>query len=190
MCLDPDEALREVEAIRTIAEQSGAPTFIAVALLSRAHALALTGQRVAADECFAQAIEVARDNVIHVEITVMLTRGLLDVERDPDTALIALRDAINLAEHHGIMVDLVLNAYEGIAAIWLERGRLRDVAVLMAAVDRVREVVQVRGTRSEAPRRDRIHRILDEELAVDDREALTARGLAFTRDDLRRFVSD
>jgi hypothetical protein len=44
--------------------------------------------------------------VLHVEISATLLRGLLDVERDPDEALIALRDGINRSEHHGIMVDV------------------------------------------------------------------------------------
>ncbi len=85
-----------------------------------------------------------------------LLRGLLDVEDRPDHAMGALRDAIELGERHAVMPDILANAYEAVAAIWLDDGDVERAAVLMAAVEGVREAIGAVGDQWCADRRERV----------------------------------
>ena len=130
--------------------------------------------------------------MLHIEVEVSLYRGLLAVEDHPERALQSLREAIDAAETYAMMPDPVLTSYEGVADIWLDGGRVREAAVLTAAVDQVREVIQVSGQLDPlgAPRRERVHAALREQLGERELEVLSARGRALTRDEMRRFVLD
>jgi predicted ATPase/class 3 adenylate cyclase len=186
--LDPVAAVRETADYAVLTAQLGIPTFIAGALYDQGLALAQVGDRAAAEQYFDQALEQARDIVLQIEIAVMLQQGLLATSEDPERALGWLHNAIDGAERYAVNPDMLLDSYEGVADIWLAEGRIRETMVLIGGVDQLREIIEVSGERKGAPRRERVHRGLREQLSEQEVQVLSARGRALTRDEMRRFV--
>ncbi len=113
---------------------------------------------------------------------------MLDADDRPDDAIASLRDAIELGERHAVMPDILANAYEAVAAIWLAADRVEDAAVLMGAVDDVRDAVGAHQDRFGAERRERVRTTLIATIPQPELEALASRGRAMSRDEVRRFA--
>ena len=188
--VDPEAGLREAEALSNLIGRIDVPTFASTALFSRGDALARLGDLDGADEYFEASLEAARGTVLHMEIGVVLTRGLLAIDHDPERALELLQEAIDRSERLGVMADRASDCYEAVADVWLARGRIREAAVLIAAVDQLREVIQVRGGLTGAPRQERIHAVVRDLLDPHELQVLSARGRSLTRDEMRRFALD
>jgi predicted ATPase/class 3 adenylate cyclase len=186
--LDVDAALAESVELCELADRLGVPTFSAAALFGRAFVLGLSGDRSECERFLTQAAELAQGNVLHVQISVSVLRGLLDVEDRPADAMVSLREGIELGERHAVMPDVLANAYEAVAAIWLDRGDAARAAVLMAAVEGVRDAIGARGDRWFAERRERIRLRLTATIPPHEFEDLAARGRAMSRDEIRRFA--
>jgi hypothetical protein len=149
---------------------------------------AIAGRRSECELQLERAAELARGTVLHVQISVALLRGTLDADDDPDAAMASLRDAIELGERHAVMPDILANAYEAVAAIWIADGRTVDAAILMGAVDRIRAAVGAHRDRFGAERREHVRSTLDTSISPTEFDALAARGRALSRDELRRFA--
>ncbi len=186
--IDPEAAAQEADDMAALAERIGVPTFLAASVYGQAWARALSGRRAEAEPLFTKAAETAEGNSLHVQISVMLARGLLDVDDDPGRAIESLRRAIDQGETYGVMQDVLANAYESIAWIWVGRGRDVDAARLMGAVAAVREAIGASGDRWGAPRREAVRTTLAERLAPEELHRLTAEGRVMSRDDMRRFA--
>jgi hypothetical protein len=186
--IDADAAIADASELCEIADGLGIPVWQASAAFGLGQALALAGDRAAAERHLDRAAELARGTVIHVQISVSLLRGMLDADERPDAAMASLRDAIDVGERHAVMPDILANAYEAVAAIWLDEGRLEDAAVLLGAVDEVRAVIGAHGDHFGAERRARVRSAIAAALSPPALDALTSRGRAMTRDEVRRFA--
>jgi predicted ATPase/class 3 adenylate cyclase len=186
--LDIDAAITEAAELVEIADGLEVPVFRAAAEYGLGQALALAGRRRECELHLERAAELARGTVLHVQISVALLRGMLDADSDPRAAMASLRDAIELGERHAVMPDILANAYEAVAAIWIADGRTVDAAVLMGAVDRVRAAVGAHRDRFGAERREHVRATIDASLSPTEIDALAARGRALSRDELRRFA--
>ena len=158
--VDVDAAIAEANELIEIADRLEVPVFRAAAEFALGQALALAGRRAECDTHLDRAAEMARGAVLHVQISVSMLRGMLDAEDRPEDAMASLREAIELGERHAVMPDILANAYEAVAAIWLAAGRVEDAAVLMGAVDDVRDAVGAHQDRFGAERRERVRATL------------------------------
>ena len=186
--LDIGAADAESMEMVEVADRFGVPTFQAAAAYNCAQVAAVAGDRAECERHLARAGELARGNNLHVQISVLILRGLLDAEERPDDAMIPLAEAIELGEHHAVMPDQLALAYEAVAAIWFDDGRIHPAAVLMAAIAHLREAIGAGGDRLFAERRERVRSTLAAEIAAPEHDDLVARGRALTRDEIRRFA--
>ncbi len=186
--VDVDAAIAEANELIEIADQLEVPVFRAAAEFALGQALALAGRRAECDTHLDRAAEMARGAVLHVQISVSMLRGMLDAEDRPEDAMASLREAIELGERHAVMPDILANAYEAVAAIWLAAGRVEDAAVLMGAVDDVRDAVGAHQDRFGAERRERVRATLIATISQPELEVLASRGRAMSRDEVRRFA--
>jgi predicted ATPase/class 3 adenylate cyclase len=186
--VDVDAAVVEAVELSAIADQLGVPVFRAAAAYGRGYVAAIAGNRAECERHLDQAADLAKGTVLHVQISVALLRGLLDVETRPKDAMVALCAAIEIGERHAVMPDILANAYEAVAAINLDEGHTDRAAVLMAAVEGMRQVIGAEGDAWCAERRQRVRAALATTLSASDYEALAARGRALSRDDMRRFA--
>jgi predicted ATPase/class 3 adenylate cyclase len=186
--LDVDAAVADATEICALADDRGIPVFRAAAAFTLAQALVMAGDRTGCDRLLGRASELARGTVIHVEISVALLRGMLDADDDPEVAMASLREAIELGERHAVMPDILAGAYEAVAAIRLDEGRIEDAAVLMGAVDAVRDAIGAQGDHLGADRRARVRSSLVDRLVPAELDALATQGRSMTRDEARRFA--
>ncbi len=186
--IDIDAAAAETIELSAIADRLDVPVFRAAAAYGRGHVAALAGDREECERHLTQAADLARGTVLHIQINVALLRGLLDVEEHPADAMVALRDAIEIGERHAVMPDILANAYEAVAAIWLDEGHPDRAAVLMAAVDGMRQAIGAEGDQWCADRRERVRAVLAETFPPHELAAFATRGRAMSRDDIRRFA--
>ncbi|HXY95125.1 MAG TPA: adenylate/guanylate cyclase domain-containing protein [Acidimicrobiia bacterium] len=186
--IDPQAGILEAADLGALADETGVPTFVAATSFGYGWALALGGRRDEAEPWFARATERAQGNSIHVEVSVLLSRGLLAVDDDQEVALDLLRRAIDQGEAHGVLQDVLANAYEAVAWIWIQDGRAEDAAVLMGAVGAVRDAIGASGDRWGAARRDAVRTSLTERFNAAELDRLLARGRVLSRDEMRRFA--
>ena len=187
MFLDLDAAVAETADFFQIAERLDVPTFVAAAAFARGNVLAHAGDRTGCERYLSQAAEIARGNVLHVLISVSILRGILDVDDRPDDALVSLCEAIDLGERHAVMPDQLADAYEAVAAIWFHEHHADRAAVLMAAVEEIRDAIGARGDQFGAKRREQVRSALIATIPPDELDALAAKGRAMSRDEIRRF---
>jgi predicted ATPase/class 3 adenylate cyclase len=186
--LDIGAAVAETAAITAEARRLGIPTFTAAACFGEGLARAIHGEPAAAERCFDEATKLAVGNSLHTEIGVLLNRGLLAVDDDHDTALSLLEPAIDRGERHAVMPDVLAEAYEAVAWIWLQRGEGERAAVLAAATAALWDALGARGRGYTAPRREQVRARLVDQLAPSRLEELRHTGASLSRDEMRRFV--
>lgn len=188
--VDPEAAVADATTTVGLAEELGVPTFLAAAEFGLGEALTHAGRRAEAEMHLAKSVELARGNVLHIEISASVVRGILDADGDPDAALAQLRHAIDLGERHAVMPEMLATAYEAVAVIWLDAGRVEDAAILVGAVDGLRAAVGAPGDLLAEVGRARLQPALAASLSPRDDAELRARGRAMSRDEMRRFALD
>lgn len=186
--LDIDAALAEASELVAFADELGVPVFQAAARFGQATACAKAGDREACERALADAADLAKGTAIHIQMVTLLLTGLLQIGDGDPGAMETLLQAIEVGERHAVMPEELATAYDGVASLWLGRGRADDAAILFAAANGMRESVGAGADPFWAEVRTSVHDELDVRLALGDRSRLAALGRGMSRDEIRRFA--